>query len=62
MGDPAACSALVERVETQWLQPILAGVREASIEGARLLLGRYGTYTVDRRALRRWWRRAQAPG
>lgn len=61
-ADAAACAMLLERIEAQWLQPILAGVRKASIDGARLLFGRHGTYTVDRRRLRRWWRRAKAPG
>jgi hypothetical protein len=58
-ADPDACRALLERIETQWLRPILAGLREATIARVRLLLGSRGAYALDRRGLRRWWRRTR---
>ena len=59
-ADPAGCSALLERIEAQWLKPMLDALRAGSIERVHAMFGSTGAYVLDRRGLRRWWRRAQA--
>jgi hypothetical protein len=59
-ADPAGCSALLERIEAQWLRPMLDALRAGSIERVHAMFGSTGVYALDRHGLRRWWRRPRA--
>jgi hypothetical protein len=61
-ADAAACGALLDRLDAEWLGPALRGLRAGRIERIRLLPGAGACHVLDRRALARWWRRVKPAG
>ena len=58
VGDATRCAALLRRADAEWFQPALAGLKSNAIERVRLAPGG-GIWSLDRRGLKRWWRRAK---
>jgi hypothetical protein len=58
VADAAGCVERLQNVDAEWLQPALAGLRSNAIERVRLAPGR-GIWSLHRRGLMRWWRRAK---
>jgi hypothetical protein len=58
-GDALECATRLERIDSNWLDPIVRALRNGTLAGARLVLGGMGQYLVDRRCLARWWRRVR---
>jgi len=56
VGDAARCAELLQRVDAEWFQSVLDGLRSKAIDRVRLACGG-GIWCLDRRGLMRWWRR-----
>lgn len=59
-GDPAQWAAFVERLDREWIAPLLEAVRHGVVESVTLYADNSGGFLLGRGQARRWWRRRRA--
>lgn len=47
----------LQTFQREWIEPLLAALRDKRIDSLQIHTGEGGVYRLDRRGLRRWWRR-----
>lgn len=56
-GDLAACQAVLDGVENEWIVPLSAALKSARLGEVRLMTGDSNAYIATAKTLRRWWAR-----